>query len=88
LIRSLVDYLGCGNIYVDKSAVEYRVTKFSDLTDKILPLFEKYLIQGIKYQDYKDFVLVVGLIKEKKHLTEEGLNQIRAIKAGMNRMRS
>jgi hypothetical protein len=88
LIRSLVDYLGCGKIYEDKSAVEYRVTKFSDLTDKILPLFEKYPIQGIKHQDYTDFILVVGLIKEKKHLTEEGLNQIIDIKTGMNRMRS
>jgi len=37
LMRSLVDYLGCGNIYVDASAVENRVTKFSDLTDKIIP---------------------------------------------------
>jgi hypothetical protein len=87
-MRSLVDHLGCGNIFVDKSAIEYRVTKFSDLTEKILPLFEKYPIQGKKYQDYTDFVTVVELIKNKKHLTEEGLDQIRAIKAGMNRMRS
>ena len=87
LMRSLVDYLGCGNIYIDKSAIEYRVTKFSDLTDKILPLFTKYPIQGTKRLDYTDFVSVAELIKSKKHLTEEGLDQIRNIKAGMNKGR-
>jgi hypothetical protein len=87
LMRCLIDYLGCGNIYVDGSAVEYRVTKLSDLTDKIIPLFQKYPIQGVKYLDYADFVSVIELMKNGKHLTEEGLDQIRAIKAGMNRMR-
>jgi hypothetical protein len=38
--------------------------------------------------DYLDFVKVIELMKEKEHLTEEGLNQIRKIKAGMNRGRS
>jgi hypothetical protein len=87
LMRSLVDYLGCGNIYVDDSAVEYRVTKFSDLTDKILPLFKKYPIQGVKHLDYTDFVSVMELMKNKAHLTAEGLDQIRKIKAGMNKGR-
>jgi hypothetical protein len=87
LLRSLVYYLGCGNIYVDDSAVEYRVTKFSDLTDKIIPLFQKYSIQGVKHLDYTDFVSVIELMKNKKHLTEEGLDQIRTLKAGMNKGR-
>jgi hypothetical protein len=86
-MKSLVKYLGCGNIYVDDSAVEYRVTKFSDLTDKIIPLFQKYSIQGVKHLDYTDFVSVIELMKNKKHLTEEGLDQIRTIKAGMNKGR-
>jgi hypothetical protein len=88
LMRSLVDYLGCGNIYVYASAVEYRVTKFSDLTDKIIPLFQKYQIQGAKHLDYTDFVSVIELMKNKKHLTEEGLDKIITIKASMNKGRS
>lgn len=86
-MRSLVDYLGCGNIYVDDSSIEYRVTKFSDLTAKILPVFQKYPIQGVKHLDYTDFVSVIELMNNKKHLTEEGLDQIRNIKAGMNKGR-
>ena len=87
LMKSLVKYLGCGNIYVGDLAVEFRVTKFSDLTDKIIPLFQKYTIQGVKHLDYTDFVSVIELMKNKKHLTEEGLDKIRTLKAGMNRGR-
>ena len=87
LMRCLVDYLGCGKIQVYNSAVEYLVTKFSDLTDKIIPLFQKYPIQGVKHLDYTDFVSVIELMNNKKHLTEEGLDQIRTIKAGMNKGR-
>ena len=87
LIRSLVDYLGCGKIYVYDSVVEFKVTKFSDLTDKIIPLFKKNPIQGVKYLDYLDFVRVIELMNLKTHLTEEGVNQIKALKDGMNRGR-
>jgi hypothetical protein len=37
--------------------------------------------------DYADFVKIAELMKNKAHLTKEGLDQIRQIKAGMNRKR-
>lgn len=67
--------------------VDYVVTKLTDITDKVLPLFHKNPIQGVKYLDFLDFVSVVKLMNNKIHLTEEGLDQIRKIKAGMNRQR-
>jgi hypothetical protein len=88
LIRSLVDYLGCGNIYITKKSVEYKISKIKDLTDKILPFFYKYNILGIKSLYYKDFKKIAFLIKNGDHLTAEGLNQICKIKTGMNRGRS
>jgi len=87
LMRSLVDYLGCGNVYVDCTVVDYRISKFDDMTDKLLPFFQKYPIQGVKLLDYFDFVSVIELMKKKVHLMEEGLEQIRKIKSGMNRGR-
>jgi len=87
LMQSLVDYLGCGNVYAYGTAVDYKITKFVDLTEKVLPLFEKYSLQGVKLLDYLDFVKVIELMKNKEHLTAEGLDQIRKIKAGMNRGR-
>jgi hypothetical protein len=82
-MKSLIDYLGCGNVSVD-GAVDYLVTKFSDLTDKVIPFFVKYPILGVKYKDFADFCKVAELMQNKAHLTTEGLNQIRQIKAGMN----
>lgn len=87
LIRYLVNYLGYGIIYQFDSATEYRVTRLSDLTDKIVPLFQKFPIQGVKFLDYKDFVTVLELMNNKLHLTPEGLEKIKIIKENMNKGR-
>lgn len=81
-----MDYLGCGKIYVSGTVVDYVVTKLADITSKIVPFLEKNKIQGVKYQDFLSFVTVVNLMN-KVHLTEKGLNEIKVIKAGMNRGR-
>ena len=54
----------------------------------IIPFWDKYPIQGVKSSDYADFCLVVDLMKNKVHLTKEGLEQITSIKIGMNTGRS
>jgi hypothetical protein len=87
LMKSLIEYLDSGNVYIFKEAVNYLVIKFTDLTDKIIPFFQKYQIKGAKYYDFEDFYKVAELMKNKVHLTQEGLDQIRQIKAGMNRGR-
>jgi hypothetical protein len=46
LIQNLINYLGCGNVCINREAVDFQVTKFPDLIDKILPLFQKYPVQG------------------------------------------
>lgn len=87
LMISLIEYFGCGNVYKNRDTVEFKIPKFEDLTKKIIPFFEKYPIQGEKFLDYLDFVKVIKLMKNKAYLTEEGLDKIRKIKAGMNRGR-
>ena len=84
LIRTLVDYLGCGNVYFSNKAVDYKAGKIEDLIDKVLPFFDKYYIIGVKSLDYLDFKQLAGLIKIGDHLTAEGLDKISQIKARMN----
>ena len=84
IMRSLVEFLKCGVIFKNREAIYFRVTKFHYITDKIIPFFKKYRIHGVKALDFDDFCQVVELMKDKKHLTAEGLDQIRQIKAGMN----
>jgi hypothetical protein len=49
-------YLNTGNIYnySEKSAVVLEIVNFSDISDIIIPFFEKYPIIGIKQLDYLD----------------------------------
>jgi len=85
LIACIAEYLECGKIYKHSlNAVVFRVSKTSNLTEKVIPFFLKYPILGIKALDFQDFCLLAELIKNKAHCTEEGLNQIIRIKANMN----
>jgi hypothetical protein len=89
-MRSLVTYLGCGGYYLDlkRGFGDYYVNKFADIYLKIIPLFNQYPLGGCKAQDFEDFKQVATLVKNKDHLTPEGMRQIQLIKIGMNRGRS
>jgi len=86
LIRSFIQYFGCGKVYkkTGMDAVDFMVTGFSDITDKVLPFLCEYTVLGKKSEDFKDFCIIAEMIKDKKHLTSEGLEQILSIKVGMN----
>ena len=86
-MKTITKYLGCGKIYKHKKAIYLSIYKFDDLNLKVLPIFERYPIQGVKSLDYLDFVKVLELIKNKEHLTKEGIEKIRKIKTGMNQSR-
>ena len=58
------------------------------MINKVIPLFDKNKIVGIKFEDYQDWTKVAELMKNKAHLTSEGLDQIRNIKVGMNKRRN
>ena len=64
------------------------IIKLLSFTQKIIPFFKKHPIQGVKSEDFKDFCLVAEMMKDKKHLTAEGLEEIKQIKARMNRGRN
>lgn len=87
LMERLVSYLGCGFISERGDIVDFQVTKFMDITDKIIPFFEKYPIIGVKLDNYNDFCKVAKLIRDKEHLTVEGLEKIRLLKSKMNTLR-
>jgi hypothetical protein len=89
LLRNLVSYLGCGyyNSRKGYDAGDFFCTDISGILEKIIPFFTKYPILGVKSLDFYEFKKVAYLMKDKCHLTKEGLDQIRTIKAGMNKGR-
>jgi hypothetical protein len=91
LFKKIREQLNCGNLHLKKDkkdpVVRFYVTRLSDINDIIIPLFDKYPIQGIKALDYKDFCQIASLMKNKAHLTEIGIKKIIEIKSKMNASR-
>ena len=85
--NSFVEYFECGKYYSvnQKEAGHFVVNKLSDISEKILPFFNKYEIIGEKRHDFIAFCRAAELIKAKKHLTQEGYEEILKIKAEMNK---
>jgi hypothetical protein len=88
LMGLITNYLGAGRIEKDKrvknSTVTIVVGSLSDITNKIIPFFDKYTIHGIKYLDYLDWVRISNLMQIKN---KESMNEIKRIEKGMNSSR-
>jgi len=89
LMELLIKFLSAGKLYKNSREpfVTLTIYKLTEIKKIIIPFFKKNPLYGVKHLDFLDFCKVVRLMVEKKHLTLEGLNQIREIKNGMNRNR-
>jgi len=89
LMYNIAKNLNCGSTYKNTSnnAFSFVVSKLSDITEKLIPLFKEYPLHGVKRLDFEDFCRTAELIKNKTHLTAEGLEFIRGVKSGMNKGR-
>jgi hypothetical protein len=88
LMKSIKDFFSCGFVRKKYNVLEYRIETYSDIENKVIPLFNKHRVEGEKYLNFKDWCKVWELIENKAHLTLEGLNLIKEIKSGMNKRRS
>ena len=89
LMKSLVEYLDCGS-YTSRGTREWGefvVYNISDITEKIIPFFQKYKIRGRKFEDFQDWCQIVELMKDDKGLSQKKLDQIIKIKSSMNKGR-
>src|SRR5207248_10734044 len=89
LLQSFIDKFGCGSLKFipSKDMSVYSCSNLVNLNSCIIPFFNKYPLEGTKKLDYSSFCKSAELINAKAHLTNEGLDKIRQIKAGMNRGR-
>jgi len=87
LMKGLIEYLNCGKFKVRKDACDLTVVSIKDINEKIIPFFTKYNLHGIKNLNFIDFSKAAKIMETKKHLTQEGLNEIVKIKSNMNTKR-
>ncbi len=75
----------------NKEAGAFVIRKFKDIESKLIPFLNKYPLSSNKAKDFEDFKRVAQIIKEKKHLTQPGLDEILEISSpsgtGMNKGR-
>ena len=92
VLKELQSFFNCGKIYENRRADNHRenlyrycVRSLSDIQEKIIPFFEEYSLLTAKQQDFLAFCQVIQLMKNRSHLTTDGLQNIRDIAATTNR---
>jgi len=79
-------FKGIGNISFksNRDVAQYRINDINSIKEILIPHFEKYPLQSAKSIDFLLFKQCVNLIVNKDHLKQSGLEEIIAIKAGLN----
>ena len=76
-----------------KTVLRYKISNINDIVNLVIPLpfggyaLDKYSLITSKQLNYLDFKKAILLINSKKHLTEEGINEIIKITKNMNTYR-
>src|ERR1044071_1415654 len=80
----MVNYFGAGKISVlAENSILFRIESIKDL-EVVINHFDKYPLLTKKFKDYLLFKHAFNLVKNKEHLTLEGVRQIVAIKGSLN----
>lgn len=90
LLEKFITFFNCGRIkkYYLNSVYYYVVTNIKDITNKIIPFFNKYNTMDVKSLNLADWREGAYLIKGKAHLSKVGVEHIRTIQSRMNSKRS
>ena len=68
--------------------MDFKVTKFFDINQIIIPFFIKNPILGLKSLDFNDWCLASDIVTNREHKSKKGILRILEIQKGMNRGRS
>lgn len=79
-------HLGCGTLRQREDGIwYYEVNNINAIVENVIPFFEKFkFLSARKKRDFSKFKKIAYLIREGKHLTEEGIREILAIRRDMN----
>ena len=86
VLRMMQQYFGCCTLrrdYHDKT-LKLETRQILNLTEKIIPHFQKYPLLSDKKKDFELFVQVCNLIAAQQHLTIMGMRKIVGLAFQMN----
>jgi hypothetical protein len=92
ILERILVTIGCGRIFdcsYDRYGwyphVKYKVTSTRDMVEHLFPFFDRHPPQAKKAEVYRLFRTIVLMVRKKEHLSDEGFQQICALR---DRMRS
>lgn len=84
LMENFANFFGGGYLanYTKRPLCEFFVAKIDVIIEQVIPFFEKHPILGSKHLNYLDFKTAAYIIKNKEHLSQDGvgLNRILRLK--------
>lgn len=90
-LRTMQEYFGVGRLHCNRrrdnhkeDLYQFVVCKRNDLTEKIIPFFQRYPLRTAKRLDFEKFVKCMRIIEVNAHLTVCGLIAIAEIIQTMN----
>ncbi len=90
-LEALQEYFGCGAIYRNRRRDDHRedllrwcVRRRSDLEERIVPFFRRVSLLTAKAQDFEYFTEILRLMRQRRHLTPEGIADVARIVEQMN----
>ncbi len=88
LMQLFIQFFGCGKVDVRSNLstlrCDFLVQDTSFLLEKIVSHFYLYPLVNLKQEDFLCFRQALLLIKERRHLTREGLDKIKSLNLEMN----
>lgn len=85
LILKIQEFFGgVGNISNYKNAVQYIIASLKSIDKILIPHFDSYVLKSNKLHNYLIWKEILGLVKSKAHLTQEGLKKIYTLKEILN----
>jgi len=90
VLHALKAFFKCGVVRVNRkdktsTRMAYRVRNVKHLLDIISPFFLDHQLKTQKHVEFRKFRKVLLMMDKGKHLTQEGLEEIRGITEQMNR---
>lgn len=84
LIKILSKFLAGGVIVKRKDYFNFTVKNLASISEKVIPFFSKYNLQGKKLEAFNLWKQAADLMSRKAHTTTEGLNDIKKLKLLMH----
>lgn len=86
VLHALKAYFGCGVVRVNHGdRMAFRVRSKEHLLKNIVPFFIEHPLKTKKNVDFQKFRQVLLMMEADRHLTRDGIEEIRSIAAQMNR---